>query len=98
MNEKEQLRWNTNIEALQPNHGAVFREAEHLSVDISLAISSFLSLCVLYLWLQHEASYGEITHEWNKCWHKENYFFALAPLYGQWIMKSCDPSSVLRPR
>lgn len=25
-------------------------------VDISLAISSFLSLC-LYLWLQHEASY-----------------------------------------
>lgn len=29
---------------------------------------------------------------------KNNYFLALAPLYGQWIMKSCDPSGVLRPR
>lgn len=44
LNEKEQLRWNTNSVALQPNHEAVSREAEHLSVDISLAISSFLSL------------------------------------------------------
>lgn len=39
----------------------VSREAEHLSVDISLAISPS-PLC-LYLWLQCEASYGEITHE-----------------------------------
>lgn len=46
MNEKEQLRWNTNSEALQPNHEAVSREAEHLSVDISLSISYFLSLSV----------------------------------------------------
>lgn len=65
MNEMEQLRWNTNTEALQPNHDAVSREAEHFSVDISLAISSFslppsLSLS---LWLQREASYGEITRE-----------------------------------
>lgn len=47
MNEREQFRWNTNTEALQPNHEAVSREAEYLSVDISLAISSFsLSLSV----------------------------------------------------
>lgn len=58
MNEKEQLRWNTNSKVLQPNHEAASREPEHLSVDISLAVS----LC-LYLWLQCEASYGEITHE-----------------------------------
>lgn len=67
MNEMEQLRWNTNSLAVQPNHEAVSREAEHLSVDISLAISFLslslsLSLC-LYLWLQREASDGEITHE-----------------------------------
>ncbi len=43
MNEKEQRRWNTNSKALQPNHEVVSREAEHLSVDISLTISSFLS-------------------------------------------------------
>lgn len=61
----KQLRWNTNSLAVQPNHEAVSREAEHLSVDISLAIS-FLSLSLsfsLYLWLQREASDGEITHE-----------------------------------
>lgn len=44
MNEREQLRWNTNSMASQPNHEVVSREADHLSVDISLAISSFLSL------------------------------------------------------
>ena len=43
MNEGGQLRWNTNSEALPPNHAAVSREAEHLSVDISLDISSFIS-------------------------------------------------------
>lgn len=43
MNEEEQLRWNTNSEALQANHEAVSKEAEHLSVDISLAIF-FLTL------------------------------------------------------
>lgn len=42
--------------------------------------------------------YVKIAHEWNDCWHKENDFFALAPLYGQWIMKCCDPSWVLRPQ
>lgn len=41
----KQLRWNTNSLAVQPNHEAVSREAEHLSVDISLAIS-FLSLSI----------------------------------------------------
>ena len=41
MNEEEQLRWNTNSSALQANHEAVSREAEHLSVDTSRAISSF---------------------------------------------------------
>lgn len=36
----KQLRWNTNSEALQPNHEAAPGEAGHLSADISLAISS----------------------------------------------------------
>lgn len=31
-------------EDLQPNHGVVSREAEHLTVDISLAISTVLSV------------------------------------------------------
>lgn len=44
MNETEQRRWNTNSEALQANHEAVSREAEHLTVDISLAISPSLSI------------------------------------------------------
>lgn len=97
MNKTKQLRWNTNSEASQPNHEAAPGEAGHLSADISLAISS-LSPSISFLLSIPVSGYGEITHEWNNCWHKENYFFALAPLYGQWIMKSCDPTSVLRPQ
>lgn len=49
MNEKERLGWNTNSKALQPNHEAVSKEAEHLSVDISsllLSLHFSLSLSV----------------------------------------------------